>query len=70
MPDLVADYAIREKVEQQLLEKLSHRRLYLTTIDGGGGFGKTELAKKVVWNSIESEDRSEFPLSLQFKYVV
>jgi tetratricopeptide (TPR) repeat protein len=70
LPDLIEDYIPREKVEHQLLEKLNHRRLFLTTIDGGGGFGKTELAKKVIWSIISSDNKNELPNSLQFKYVI
>ncbi|HWQ96041.1 MAG TPA: NB-ARC domain-containing protein, partial [Candidatus Methylomirabilis sp.] len=70
LPNPIDDYIHRNKVETQLIEKLSHRRLFLTTIDGGGGFGKTELAKNVVWSIIKSDDKNKLPISLQFKYVI
>ena len=70
IPEELEDYIKRGGVEKKLLEKLNHLRLYLTTLDGGGGFGKTELAKHVVWSLINSETKQDIPKSLQFKYVV
>ena len=70
LPSELSDYIRRSKVEKKLIEKLSHLRLYLTTLDGGGGFGKTELAKHVVWSIINNETKEDIPKSLQFKYVV
>lgn len=70
LPRELEDYIRRRKVEKKLFEKLSHLRLYVTTLDGGGGFGKTELAKHVVWSMINNEIDEKIPKSLQFKYVV
>lgn len=70
LPKELEDYIRRRKVEKKLFEKLSHLRLYVTTLDGGGGFGKTELAKHVVWSMINNEIDEKIPKSLQFKYVV
>jgi hypothetical protein len=70
VPPVAPDYVERAKVESELREKLSHRRLYITTIDGGGGFGKTELAKKVVWDLMESSQVGPIPETLRYKFVI
>jgi len=54
--ELTANYISRPVIESDLFDKLAHPRLYITTLDGGGGFGKTELAKKVLWDIINRYD--------------
>ncbi|RLI53123.1 MAG: hypothetical protein DRP09_16480 [Candidatus Thorarchaeota archaeon] len=67
LPDRLDDYVNRSVEEAELAKKLGHRKLYITTLDGGGGYGKTELAKKVVWDIIEDESKEK---KLDFNYVV
>ena len=69
LPKRLNDYIHRKKIEEKLIEKLSHRRLYLTTLDGGGGFGKTETAKEVIWSLIK-KDQSYIPQQLNFEYII
>ncbi len=69
LPPRLENYIERSKTEDELIKKLGHRKLYITTLDGGGGFGKTELAKKVVWDLIENPNE-EVHERLRFKYVV
>ena len=70
LPKRLDDYIHREEIEEKLIEKLSHRRLYLTTLDGGGGFGKTESAKEVIWSIIKGDSKYTIPPQLDFKYVI
>lgn len=52
-------YVERPKASEELVKKLNHRRSYIITLDGGGGFGKTELAVSTVWNLIEKPEQVE-----------
>ncbi len=69
LPDRLAAYVRRPIIEKELKEKLFRKKFYITTLDGGGGYGKTELAKSVVWDVIESE-KSSLPEYLRLDYVV
>lgn len=66
LPEVTQNYVPRQAVEADLTEKLRHRRLFLTTLDGGGGFGKTELAKKVVWDLIQAQGANSADPRFQF----
>ncbi len=70
LPELTPNYIVREKIENDLLNKLSHQRLYITTLDGGGGFGKTDLAKKVIWKIIKGEVDKEIEEILNFDCII
>jgi len=70
LPKRLDDYIHREEIEGKLIEKLSHRRLYIITLDGGGGFGKTESAKEVIWSIITGDSKYTIPPQLDFKYVI
>ena len=70
LPKRLDYYVHRDEMEKKLIEKLSHKRLYITTLDGGGGFGKTELAKEVIWSIIEGDFKHSLPSQLDFKYVI
>jgi tetratricopeptide (TPR) repeat protein len=53
--ELDPSYIDRPIIEGELFEKISHPRLYITALDGGGGFGKSELTKKVLWDIINQK---------------
>jgi len=55
-PDLCEYYVGRPKKELELLERLKHRRVFYISLSGGGGYGKTELVKKVVWDVIRGSE--------------
>jgi len=63
-------YVKREKLEAKLIQKLLHRRHETTMLNGGGGYGKTELAKKVIWNILNGEFQNEILEKLKFKYII
>lgn len=45
----------RQEFEDEIIRKLSHPRLYITTLDGIGGCGKTSLVLKVAYDIANSE---------------
>jgi len=57
LPKRLDFFIHRDELEKKLIEKLSHKRLYMITLDGGGGFGKTELAKEVIWSIIHGDSK-------------
>ena len=57
-------------IGMKFIEKLSHRRLYILTLDGGGGFGKTELSKEVIWSIVKRDSKHIIPQQLEFKYII
>ena len=63
-------YVKREKLEGKLIQKLLHRRHETTMLNGGGGYGKTELAKKVIWNVLNREYPNETLEKLKFEYII
>jgi tetratricopeptide (TPR) repeat protein len=69
LSDPPSGYIERPKVEDMLLEEMSQPKFYITTLDGGGGFGKTWLAKSVVWD-ILSRNPYTLPVELCFSHVV
>ena len=46
LPEVSPYYIERQELENKLIKKLLHRRHETTMLNGGGGYGKTELAKK------------------------
>jgi tetratricopeptide (TPR) repeat protein len=70
LPKKLEYYVHRKEIEAKLIEKLSHRRLFITTLDGGGGFGKSETAKEVIWSLIEKNMVFDVPIKLNFNYVI
>ena len=44
---------------EEIRDKLSHPRLYITTLDGIGGCGKTALALKTAYDFVECGTASE-----------
>jgi len=58
-PDLCDYYVGRPKKELELLERLKHPRAFSISLSGGGGYGKTELVKKVVWDIVTNPELKE-----------
>jgi len=42
-----------------LIQRLRHPRAYTISLSGGGGYGKTELVKQVVWNILTKKEGLE-----------
>jgi tetratricopeptide (TPR) repeat protein len=59
LPDIYEFYVNRPKKEHLLVKRLKHRRAYSISLSGGGGYGKTELVKRVVWDIIANPDFEE-----------
>ena len=65
----LSEYIRRPKAEEHLKSMIGQRRFYTTTLDGGGGFGKTELARSVIWDLVESP-KDKLLQQLRFKFIV
>ena len=70
LPKRLDGFIHRDEIEIKFIEKLSHRRLYILTLDGGGGFGKTELSKEVIWSIVKRDSKHIIPQQLEFKYII
>jgi tetratricopeptide (TPR) repeat protein len=69
LPPLVKTYVPRPVLEKKLIDALKLQRSYIFTIDGGGGYGKTELVKKVAWDIIHNTLSDEIKDKFQFGHV-
>jgi len=69
LPPLAKTYVPRPGLEKKLIDVLKLQRSYIFTIDGGGGYGKTELVKKVAWDIIHNTVPDEIKDKLQFGHV-
>lgn len=68
-PDLCEYYVGRPKKELELLERLKHPRVFSISLSGGGGYGKTELVKKVVWDIVTNPELKEIEC-LQYDIII
>lgn len=68
-PDLCDYYVGRPEKELELLERLEHPRAFSISLSGGGGYGKTELVKKVVWDIVTNPEFKEID-SLRYDLII
>lgn len=63
LPYAFKSYVSRTQKENELIDRLRHFRTHIISLSGGGGYGKTELVKQVLWDilSKQEEDQNYFP---------
>jgi len=59
VPDLFEFYVDRPRIEKGLMDRLKHKRVFTISLSGGGGYGKTEVVKKVVLDVISNPESKE-----------
>lgn len=59
IPSLFEAYVSRPKKEEELIKRLKHPRTHIISLSGGGGYGKTELVKQVLWNILTKQEEVE-----------
>lgn len=56
IPSPFESYVSRPKKEEELIKRLKHPRTHIISLSGGGGYGKTELVKQVLWNVLKNQE--------------
>jgi len=70
IPSLTPTYVSRIQLENKLIKALQRQHSYIITLDGGGGYGKTELAKKVTWSIINKELPEDLQIKLMYPFII
>jgi len=59
IPAPFENYVSRPLKENELILRLKHRRTHMISLSGGGGYGKTELVKQVLWEILTKPENIE-----------
>jgi len=70
LPLLTNTFVPRPQLENKLIKALQRRHSFIITLDGGGGFGKTALSKKVIWDIINQNLSENLKEKLKYSFII